>query len=323
MNTLSTLIVSAASVLLCGCIKDELPVPSTPRGDERSAQFCLGTGYQQQLWIDLADNSVVRQNELGAWDLAFESAPDGWRIMVNGGRLMLAWSSGVSDITETLDLAAVPQEGRIDAPSAHPDSTAIGDWRTTDQVFVLDLGYDALGLPKGFRRIRPISVDAQAYTIEVAQADGSEVTTTVIPKDPQRGWVHFSFEQGVVQVSPVRGAWDIVLTRYTHNFEDIVLPYIVVGALIDGTDVRVSRITGKSFAEVSLTDTVQHPFEQRRDIIGYNWKEYSFETSSYTCLPDLVYILRNAQGVFYKLHFLDFYGSQGQAGCPLYAVKEL
>jgi hypothetical protein len=121
----------------------------------------------------------------------------------------------------------------------------------------------------------------------------------------------------------VRGTWDIVLTRYTHNFEDIVLPYIVVGALIDGTDVRVSRITGKSFAEVSIADTVQHPFEQRRDIIGYNWKEYSFETSSYTCLPDLVYILHNAQGMFFKLHFMDFYGAQGQAGCPLYAVKEL
>lgn len=323
MKKLSTVIVSAVSLLLGGCIKDELPVPSTPRGDERSAQFCLGTGYQQQLWIDLEDNSVVRQNAITDWDLAFESAPNGWRIMINGGRLMFAWNSGVSNIGATLDLASVALHGRIDAPSGHPDSTAIGDWRGVDQVVVLDLGYDALGLPAGFRRIRPIAVDASSYTVEIAQADGSGAATVSIPKDPQRGWVHYSFAQGVVQVSPVRGDWDIVLTRYTHNFEDIVLPYIVVGALIDGTSVRVARVAGKPFAEVTLADTLQHPFEQRRNIIGYDWKEYSFETSSYTCLPDLVYILCNAQGVHYKLHFLDFYGSQGQAGCPLYAVKEM
>jgi len=323
MRQLSSVIVLALTVLSSGCIKDELPVPAAPRGDERTAQFCLGQGYQQQLWIDLEDNSVVRQNDISAWDLAFESAPDGWRIMLNGGRLMLAWNAGVSNIASTLDLASVPLQGRIDAPSGHPDSTGIGDWRAVDQVVVVDLGYDALGLPIGFRRIRPIAVNASSYTIEIAQADGTGATTVVVPKDPQRGWVHYSFAQGVVQVSPVRGAWDIVLTRYTHNFESIFLPYIVVGALIDGTGVKVSRIAGKPFAEVALADTLEHPFEQRRNIIGYDWKEYSFETSSYTCLPNIVYILRDAEGVYYKLYFMDFYGTQGQAGCPLYAVKGL
>ncbi len=315
-----SIILLALATLATSCIKDELPVPAVPRSEAQEVQLCMGQGYQQQYWLDLSSGQVVRENSVMAWDLAFESAPDGWRIMLNGGRLMMAWNSGESTIGAPLDVYAVALEGSIDSPNGHPDSTAFGDWRSSSTVYVLDMGYDGEGNVLGHRRVRPISVDASGYTVEVAMADGSGATVVTIPKDGQRSWVHFKLGQGVVQVAPPNGAWDIVLTRYTHIFRDIDLPYLVVGAFIDGTTTRVARVTGTTMASVSLADTLQFPFRQERDAIGYDWKEYSFETSSYTVDIGIVYIVQDAEGVYHKLQFLDFYNAMGQPGCPSFTM---
>lgn len=318
-----TWIVSALTLgLLTGCIKEELPVQ--PR--ERLAgeyQFCMGGGYQQQLWMDLERGEVVAQNTLSDWDLAFESGPQGWRIMLNGGRMMLAWNTGATQIDAPVDVFGVFGNGRFDAPTGHPDSTAFGDWRGAGALFVVDMGYDAQGNLLGQCRVRPIAVDASSYTLELALANGSNVQQVVVPKDPQRSWVHYRVGQGVVQVAPPNGQWDLVLTRYTYYFSSDNLPYLVVGALIDGRTTRVARLASRDFATVTLADTLGSGFERRRDIIGYDWKTYSFDTNVYTVDPGIVYIVQDADGLFYKMHFLDYYGPAGQAGCPRFAVQPL
>lgn len=318
----TVLATALGALLLTGCMKEELPVPARERGGGEY-QFCMGSGYQQQLWVDMELGEVVAQNTLADWDVAFESGPEGWRIMLNGGRLMLAWNTGATAIDASVDVFGVFGNGRFDGPSGHPDSTAFGDWRGQGALYVVDMGYDGQGNLLGQRRVRPIAVDASSYTIEVAQANGSEVQQVVVPKDPQRSWVHYRFGQGVVQVAPPNGQWDVVFTRYTYFFASDNLPYLVVGGLIDGNTTRVARLAGRDFASVTIADTTGTPFERRRDIIGYNWKEFSFDTNSYTVDTGIVYILQDADGRYFKLHFLDYYGASGQPGCPRFAVQAL
>ncbi|MCW5900268.1 MAG: HmuY family protein [Flavobacteriales bacterium] len=313
----------ACMAMLSACIKEELPVPAYPRGDAREVRFCMGQGYQMQYWVDLGSGEAVRENTLMAWDLAFEGGPEGWRIMLNGGRLMLAWDTGLPVIDAAVDVQQTALQGRFDAASGHPDSTAIGDWRNTRPLIVIDMGYDAQGNPIGHRRIRPVEVSASAYTLELAQADGSDAVIVSVPKDPQRHWTHFAFGQGALQVAPSNGQWHIVLTRYTHFFAEDDLPYLVVGAFIDGAHTRVLRLPDADFATVELADTLGHPFLRRRDIIGYDWKEYDFDAGRYEVDARRVYILQVSDGRFFKLRFLDYYGTSGQAGCPLFAVQAL
>lgn len=313
----------AIALLGTGCLKDELPVPASSRGEELEFQFCLGDGYQQQYWMSLTTGEVVSENSLQAWDLAFQSSPDGWLIMLNGGRLMKAWNSGASSIDAPMDVYSVALYGSIDSPNGHPDSTAIGDWRADPSVQVIDMGYDGNANALGHRRIRPVSVDAEAYVVEVSNADGSAATMVTIPKDAQRTWVHYRIGVGVVEVAPPIGEWDIVLTRYTHIFADLDLPYLVVGAIMDGSTTYAAKVKGTTFETVALSDTLQFPFRNDRDAIGYDWKEYSFETSSYTVESDLVYIVKDAQGAFHKLQFRDFYSNMGQPGCPRFAIAAL
>jgi hypothetical protein len=36
-----------------------------------------------------------------------------------------------------------------------------------------------------------------------------------------------------------------------------------------------------------------------------------------------VYIVQDAEGLFYKLQFIDFYSESGQVGCPSFQVVAL
>jgi hypothetical protein len=267
----------------------------------------------------------VATNSKFAWDLAFESDANGWRILLNGARLMAAWRTNAHDMAVSQDTVGMALGKLVDMPSGHPDSTAVGDWRNDHPIHVIDMGLDANGMPMGSWKLHMLEVDAQEYRFEVARLDGSQMRTVVLPKDPERTHTCFSFAQGAIAIEPPRGTWDLVLTQYTHRFleYDPVLSYLVTGALIDRTTTRVSRITGIPFDLLSLNDTVDHPFHNRRDIIGYDWKEYSFITSSYTVLPDLCYILEDAEGFFHKLQFTEFHGPQGQVGCPEMKVLPL
>ena len=316
------LIVIAAAASLAACMKEELPAPRVPRGDARSTQLCLGAGYANQLWFDLSTGEVVRENGRTAWDLAFESAPGGWRVLLNGSRLMSVWPLGAVDITQPHDTAGLGSLRRVDAASLHPDSLAFGDWQGTGTVFIVDLGIAPDGSALGLRKVRLNAVNAWSFQFEHAMLDGSALTAAIVPKDPQRAFTSWSFEQGVLPIEPLIGAWDLCFTQYTHRFEEFSLDYLVNGVLSASTT-SVARITGREFAAITAADTLSFPFRAERNAIGYDWKVYSFETSTYSIVPELAYIIKDADGYLYKMRFVEFYGPQGQTGCPLFETVPL
>jgi hypothetical protein len=304
-------------------MKDELPIPARPAGEITNMSVCMGVSYQDQVWVDLSSASVVSTNIKTAWDLAFESSPDGWRIMLNGSKGMYSWNTGDVPMDQPTDTTGMFAGKKIDASSGNPDSTAIGDWRSTNNVYIVDLGFNTFGAAIGLRKVRPLSSTATTFTVEIASIAGSNVNTVFITKDPTRSFTHYSFSNGTVQIGPPRGEWDIVFTQYTYQFHEPFIAYIVTGVLSDRSSVRVSRIIGKEFSEVLISDTLQFPFSSARDAIGYDWKEYSFDTSSYTVLPQRSYIIQDADGLYYKLRFIDFYGDQGQVGCPRFELEAI
>lgn len=310
------------ALLVSGCLKDELAVPKAPRGAGTTLEACMGPAYQEQVWMDIGSGTVVATNTKTAWDLAFESAPDGWHVYLNGSRLMTAWNIGEAALDVASDTLGMAAGRRIDAPSGDADSTALGDWRTHSDVYLLDLGYTPLGQWMGVRKLRVESVSSTQYTITTALQNGSDVRTWNIQKDASKGFTCFRFDEGVVAIEPPAGTWDLVLTQYTHQFYEPYLPYIVTGALTPA-GVRVAEFDAMDPASVTLADTLMNPFSSKRDAIGYDWKVYSFEEASYTVDADRVYIIQDRAGYFYKLRFLDFYSEQGTVGCPRFEVTPL
>lgn len=311
--------------VLGGCVKDEIPVPRQPRGDAEEGVAHIGTDYGSQVWYDLGTNSVVSTNSKMDWDLAFECAADGWQVRLNTSRLMRAHRTGQAEIGQPTDTTGYGNTWKVDLPNGRPDSMAIGDWRTEHPTYVLDMGYTAAGLPVGLRKLQVISVSAGTFEFRTAAMDGSNVQDFTVQKDPARAYAHFSFASGgTVTIAPPLGAYDMVFTQYTEQFyaPDPYLAYIVTGAINGYSGARVAQVIG-DFANVTLDDTLANPFSTDEDVIGYDWKAYSFDTNSYTVYGNRVYIVEDREGYFYKLHFIDFYDAQGQRGSPKFELVRL
>ena len=320
--------VNAAGIVLVallshGCVREEIAVPAQPR----YAVECVarvGPTYDHQLWFDLSSYSVVAQNSKMDWDLAFESAPEGWRVRLNQARLMRAHRAWEDAIGQPGDTAGFGNTWRVDLPSGRPDSVAIPDWRNDQPVFILNLGYGTAGQMLGLRKLQITSVDASAYQFTLAHMDGSNVQHHSVQKDPARAYTHFSISNGTVVIAPPLGSYDIVFTQYTEQFyyPDPYQSYLVTGTVNGYSGARVAQVQG-DFASVSLNDTLLHPFSTDEDVIGYDWKDYSFDTGAYEVDAGQVYIVQDRDGLFYKLHFTDYYDEQGMRGSPRFAVMPL
>ena len=183
MRSIQLIVLIPLSFLLSGCLKEELPVPARPRGDALTMQTCMGPGYQDQVWIDLGTGTVVGTNPKTAWDLAIESAPSGWRMLLNGSRMMTVWNIGPVSMAQPADTAGMGEGRRIDAPSGHPDSTAFGNGWGSGDVYIVDLGYNALGQQLGLLKLRMNTVSASQVQFTTAALDGTAVEDHVVAKD--------------------------------------------------------------------------------------------------------------------------------------------
>ncbi|MBK7944014.1 MAG: hypothetical protein IPJ85_01315 [Flavobacteriales bacterium] len=174
----------------------------------------------------------------------------------------------------------------------------------------------------GLRKLRINGFDGDAYSITHAMLDGSEITNSIVPKDAQRSFTSWSFTQGVLPIEPVTGSWDLCFTQYTHHFEDSLPP--LSGERRAGRHhPRMARIATATSPRSRLRIRSASRSGRKRNTIGYDWKVYSFKTSSYTIVPDLAFIVKDADGYLYKMRFVEFYGPQGQTGCPLFETVPL
>lgn len=319
-----SIVLPAGAVLLMlttGCLREELPVPARVAGAAVEAQVCVGADYGDQVWYDIGTNTEVSRNSKFAWDLAFEGHANGWQVRLNSSRLMRAIGSGQTDITLATDTAGYGPGWQIDMAGGSRDSVALGDWREGHQVYVVDMGYNASGLPAGLMKVQVLSVDASGYLVRTARINGTGMQEVTVPKDAQRRFVHFHIISATSPViAPPDGAYDLVFTQYTTLFHEPYMPYLVTGILNGFSGVRVSELISTDLESVSLDDTLAHPLSAMEDVVGYDWKEYSFNTSSYVIYTQQVYIVQDAEGFFHKFHFVDFYGPSGQRGCPTFEV---
>jgi hypothetical protein len=58
-------------------------------------------------------------------------------------------------------------------------------------------------------------------------------------------------------------------------------------------------------------------YSKALDAIGYEWKNYDFETGAYTVNSKEIYIIRNNVGIYFKLRFVGFYSNTGEKGYPV------
>jgi len=316
------LIYSSFLFVIFSCKKAEIPVKKHEAGNVISNSFEMGSDYRNQAYFDLGTNSFVSQNLKTTWDLGFENGANGWHIYLNGANLMGASKVENRTFSQVTDTVGIVWDW--DSNTGHIDSTAIGDWRNSTAVYIIDRGMNHLGIHRGFSKVQFQSVSATDYSFKVSDLDGTNLNEVTIQKNNELNEIAYSISSNnIVSVEPPKENWDLAFTQYTYYFYEHELAYLVTGILINKNKVEVAKVFDKSFDEITSETVSTYDFSTEMNVIGYEWKFYDFDTSTYLTRPSKNYIIKTTEGVYYKLHFLDFYNNQGDKGTPTFELQAL
>lgn len=306
--------------VLGACFKKEIPVEK-PVSGATTTQVELGGNYANQIYYDLETNSVLRQNNREVWDLAFEAGDNGFHILLNESRIMAAALSNETEISALTSDAGLTYTW--DFHTGNLDSTAIGDWQSLGKVYAIDLGTGLSGANLGKKKLKVVSVNTTEYQIQFADLNSSTIQTFTIPKSATAGFTYFSMtgSGSLKDIEPSKETWDLVFTAYCHVF-DIHTPYSVVGVLSNRYGVKVQEVS-VSFDEMKYSDMVESAFEDRINVIGYDWKTYNFDNGTYVVSSNRTFIVKTVLGRYYKLRFVDYYDQNGVKGAPKFELQEL
>jgi hypothetical protein len=309
---------------LASCDKGEIPVPPREPSGVITTQVEMGSDYRNVLYYNLKTNSVIRQHLKTDWDLGFETGEDGWRVILNSSKGMASAQTNFRFLKDVSNTDGV--EWRHDASSGNLDSTAVGDWKNNNQVYVLDRGYDLSGGLIGIVKLR-IEETTSGYRIHFADVSSTDSSAVDVEKDDMANFSCLSLEgEGtVVDIEPNKDDWHLKFTQYTHIFiqDGVVIPYGVTGVLLNPHQMQAYETQDLAFDTIDLDIATSFMYSDAVDILGYDWKEFNFDLGTYTIESDRIYLLRNSEGIFWKLHFIDFYTQNGEKGAPMFELQEL
>ena len=270
----------------------------------------MGGDYDNQLFYSLSNNDIVSQNLETEWDIAFECSNYGSHIILNSS------TSGSVCKTNVFDF------GSINSLNGNEN------WNYDAPNGILNRGISVSngGNNLGYKKIIVKTISSSQYEIRCADLNGDNDTTLIITKDTNFNFLAFSFtKHSTVDIFPPKQNWDIFFTAYTHVFNDFTppLPYRVSGVILNRENTSVAVDTNNNFSNIDYDMATHLEYNYEIDAIGYDWKNYSFSTSSYTVDSFKTFIIKTNIGFYYKLRFIDFYNDNGDKGSPKFELQQL
>ncbi|MDW8334150.1 MAG: HmuY family protein, partial [Bacteroidia bacterium] len=187
-----------------------------------------------------------------------------------------------------------------------------------------------------FQKLQILSVSPTEWTFRYGKPDDPEGTTVTLTKDPRYAQTLFSFDDGLISfVEPPLEQWHLLFTRYTYDFSKAENAgpdykfYSVTGALLNHFwGVKAAKLTPQTpgyvpFDSLKSQDVEKFVLSEGRDVVGYDWKEYSLQTALYQVVPDVYYLIRTPDDEYYKLRFTSFYNASGRRGVPQFEYRRL
>lgn len=333
MNLRNSLVTAVLFLFIfSSCEKAESPIALPPPNGSQMAMVTMGIDYETQIYFDFGTNSIVKTLPYNVWDLAFETGKDGRHVFMNGAKNVFIYNTHETDpskITEGYQYGIKDSSYSFDAACGLPDSTGVGEWctagkETKNEVYLVNIKSE-----KTYKKFVLKSVNENSYTLAYGNLADIELKTITIPKDDQYNYTFFSFSNGgeIVSSEPPKATWDIVFTYYRHYFYEQEMPYLVSGALLNPYKTSAFLDTTTGYVNVDGNTMANRTFSNHRDMIGYTWKDVQIDiqtnTAVYTVRPDKVYVIKNRNDEYWKLHFIGFYDNNGVKGSPSFEFERI
>jgi hypothetical protein len=320
--------------LLASCFKNEEAIAPHARGGVRADTIPMTVNYTYQVYFDLGTGMIVSKNEKTTGDLGFECTPAGWHIILNTANFMKVADIGEVPFGQPQDTSGV--SWKFDKSDGNPDSNAVGVWLkivgedtlSNNHVYVVNRGIDDNANNVGFCQVIFDSLSSGKYYFRFADISGGVIHAGVAAKDCTVNYVYYSLsgDGSEKDLEPSKEMYDLLFTQYTtllFTDEGEPYPYLVTGVLLNRSGTEAAKDTVHSFGSLSLNDAMQLHYSSDLDVIGYDWKYYSFITGAYSVRTGLSYVIRDRAGYYYKLRFTGFYNSQGVKGYPVFEFQRL
>jgi hypothetical protein len=312
-------------VVFMGCEKPEEPVAPA---SSQAITAGMGDDYSNMLYFNIQSGVFVKQLPHVDYDLQFETSPEGKYIYLNSSNYMFVKNRGAVPFESVVDTSG-SMAWRYDYPTGEASRSAIGTWfdaqgNSKNYVYILNRGFDARGINIGFVKFQIIACDNESYTLRFGTLDNALDTVINLAKDDDKNLMQFWFESLAVEdIEPNKNNWNLHFTQYTDydlTSEGDTLGYLVRGVLMNTSNTAVARLNNVDWNNIDRKMAEGRSYSQDRNAIGYNWKTFSIDSGIYEVLPDIVYIIRDISGNYYKLRFVDYYNDQGEKGYAQFEI---
>jgi len=348
-------------LLLASCSKKEaFPEREYPNGESVFLSPEVGGANEpNQVFIDLSteeNTTAIRDS----WDLGFYCANDVFRVSLNGSIYMATKALNFTDIdavttADVESLYSLISIGTFDSQNVNYvddfdgdiTQTAIAEITVTpteNKVYLLNMGYRVgtdepdtgsvavAGEHRGWKKIR-ILRDNENYRLQYANIEETTHHEITITKDEAYHFTHFSFTtENTLIIEPIKTEWDLCFTVFTneivgygtYGFTDFVLSNSksnVMAYQVQELDTDGDGVVDNPYSDFTLADITTDDFNNSQRAVGSSWRIGGGPGYSPAIKNDVYYILKDTEGLFYKLKFLSLMDDNGIRGHPQFEYQ--
>lgn len=319
--------------LFSSCMKEDKPYPKpeVPAQEGnfqvQNSQVKMGENYETQIYFSFT-TGIVSTSNYKSWDVSFSTDAENSELWLNSGKPVQVYATGNTNYSAIVTKGTIAANAwKYDAPTGLAGKSGLGLLTASNhvgEVLIVDGGENI------FFKLQVLEVNAGSYKIKAGPLEAAAGSEYTITKDPNFNFIYFSFNNGIVAPEPPKKDWDILFTRYRtvyygYNPDGSDFPYPVNGVLTNPYKTRSAGDTLKSyeFYKFTLENASDFTLRSDRDVVGYNWKTVNINTGQYTVKPKSIYLVEDQNGSLWKLHFVNFYDSDGKKGSPQFEYQRL
>lgn len=347
-------------LVLQSCIPDkEDPIAVAPfEGDLINANVG-GAAQPNQVWVDLSTGTQTSTNRT-KWDLGFYSGAE-FKVILNSSIMMAAGkiegkmdinSVNSSNIAQLMELVQVANfnplnEQYIDDVKGNyiTGYTAISEINTASNspIYLVNMGKKIFtgsistgsaitgGEFRGWMKIQ-ITRSGNDYKIKYAKLDDTSFKEKTITKNPDYNFTFYSLENNTeVLIQPEKKKWDLGFTVFTNTITGagsyIFADFVVHNTLGNTGAYMVTVPAGSNATEIfnnfskEKVDASKLIYNDHRTI-GASWRN-PIGANGLEVYGDRFYIIKDAEGLYYKLKFTRMTSESGERGFPQFEYKPL
>ncbi|MCC7521050.1 MAG: HmuY family protein [Flavobacteriaceae bacterium] len=335
------------STLFVSCSKED-PIPD--REDFTNNAFISptvgGPNQPNQVYVNLS-NQETKAVKRDSWDLAFYCG-DKFRIGINSSIYMAVkkLETNQMDTINSADVNAMYSQVAIgtfnpinvdyvDDFDGSILNTAMDEVNVLDvnnSVYLLNLGYSVgtsvppigsvavNGPHRGWKKIRVLK-SFDSYILQYADIDDTTHKQVVISKDAFYNFTFFSFNtESEVSVEPKKNNWDLNFTVFTNEIPGYgtygYTDFVATNAKMNVQSYKVTETAELTFASFALSMVQEDLFSNSQRKIGSSWRSGGGPTTSPGVYNNVFYVVKDTEGIYYKVKFTALTNSQGERGYP-------